>query len=160
MAVYYDMGAHFESEVDANAFRDYWDGVEIELSNGEHVPFHARAEFAQERWCVGVFLKGMSISSPTGDNDKLLQLPYRDEVVDFIFTRLKTSPTFTYAMFGGECAESIMYDDFHDELLQEPDWPYEGLVMRTTFWDELGKPDGFEAFVEGFVWRGVPRLFS
>ena len=99
----------------------------------------------------------MSINSPLGSNYALCEKPFAEEIDKFLYDQLKKAPHFRYAFFGREA-----YDTFFDISgslpLEDSNFPWKGLVINFEVWEEMGKPNLYEPFCDGYLW--IPKIFG
>jgi hypothetical protein len=147
MAVYWNLGAVFDAERDAERFAAFFRGLEAPGPDGG-VPLRVHVAEHGPLFLVGVWPLGMSWGSPKG-NDPRLTDPERISIVSaWFYDRLREAPPFRLALFGAEA---------YDMLLDEPVPSFDlvgsrGLVLDEAWFEAWGQPDGVEPFGSGRVW--------
>ena len=67
-----------------------------------------------------------------------------------LYQRLRSAPTFRYALVGVEVDEFRTYS----ELLEDSSsLAFLGLVLVQTVWEAIGSSPGFRPFSPGYVWK-------
>ena len=75
---------------------------------------------------------------------------FMTELGILLYQRLRSAPTFRYALVGVEVDEFRTYS----ELLEESSsLAFPGLVLTQTVWEAIGSSSGFRPFSPGYVWK-------
>lgn len=67
-----------------------------------------------------------------------------------LYQRLKSAPTFRYALVGVKVDEFRTYNEL---LEQSSTLAFPGLVLAQMTWQAMGSPSGFRPFSPGYVWK-------
>ena len=160
MAVYFNLAANFEtSEKDAKEFVNYFSKKKIILSDGNTVPLEGSfTKLENNEFIAVVYPEKMSMGSPMGSNYALLEKPFDEEIDKWFYHELKEFPFFSYAFFGGEAYDTFLDISFTTEILKGPHFPWKGLVVKSEFWNKMGKPNLYKPFCDGYLW--IPKVFG
>jgi hypothetical protein len=117
------------------------------LSNGRQVL--CQAEVFQDldaNWWCRVFPSGISeVGINTPETAYLMT-----ELGILLYQRLRSAPTFRYALVGVEVDEFRTYSELLEESLNVA---FPGLVMAETVWQAMGSSPAFRSFTFGYVWK-------
>ena len=98
-------------------------------------------------WLVGVWPKGMSWSSPRGDDARLTTDGARQQIAATFDAWLVDAPPFTLAFFGGEAYDTLL------EGIGEIDRPFDALVFDTSMYTAFGQPSGARRIADArYAW--------
>jgi hypothetical protein len=67
-----------------------------------------------------------------------------------LYQRLRSAPTFRYALAGVEVDE---FRTYHELLEESPAPTFPGLVLAEAVWQRMGAPPTFRSFCLGYVWK-------
>jgi hypothetical protein len=101
---------------------------------------------ATGHWWCHVVPAGVSRSGIESADDAAAMTALGHE----LYERLRSAPPLHRFALGG-----VETDEFrtYAELLEERELQrFPGLVLADPLWDELGRPEGFERFAEGYRW--------
>jgi hypothetical protein len=131
----------------AEQFAHHFGNVSWMLSNGNQIQCHAEIfqDIEEDWWCR---------VSPTGISEVGIDVPetayLMTELGILFYQRLRTAPTFRYALVGVEVDEFRTYR----ELLEESPAPtFPGLVLAEAVWQAMGASPAFRPFRSGYVWK-------
>lgn len=139
-----------EEKLTDNKIRDFLNNYYFEVSyknyfdleNSKTIPFFKRRFFYYLETVVNNYNKQTGIDSPF--NAYLMT-----HLGLAFYQRLKTAPSFRYALVGVEVDEFRTYN----ELLEEEDLDFPGLVLSESLWQEMGSSPVFQPFSSGYVWK-------
>lgn len=134
-------------QVAAEQFAQHFDGLSWVLSEGlqsqcKTAIFHDSEE---NWWCrvCPTTLSGVGIDTP--------DIAYTmTELGIFLYQRLRSAPSFRYALVGVEVDEFRTYLELTTEI-SAPSFP--GLVLAETVWRSLRDSTSFRPFSPGYVWQ-------
>jgi hypothetical protein len=131
----------------AEQFARHFDNVSWILSNGSQT--QCRADIFQdieENWWCRIYPSDISeVGIDTPETVYLMT-----ELGILLYQRLRSAPTFRYALVGVEVDEFRTYR----ELLEESSAPaFPGLVLAETLWQRMGASTAFRPFSLGYVWK-------
>ncbi|MBC7970041.1 MAG: hypothetical protein H7Z11_07945 [Verrucomicrobia bacterium] len=133
-------------QVAAVQFAQHFDTAAWMLSDGRQVL--CQSEVFQDldtNWWCRVFPSGISeVGINTPETAYLMT-----ELGILLYQRLRSAPTFRYALVGVEVDEFRTYG----ELLEDSSTvAFPGLVMAETVWRVMGAAPAFRPFTFGYVW--------
>jgi hypothetical protein len=131
----------------AEQFAHHFDNVSWMLSNGSQIQCHAEIfQDIEENWWCRVCPSGMSEVGIDAPQTAYLMT----ELGILLYQRLRSAPTFRYALVGVEVDEFRTYR----ELLEESPAPtFPGLVLAETVWQMIGASTALRPFSTGYVWK-------
>jgi hypothetical protein len=131
----------------AEQFDRHFDSVSWMLSNGSQS--QCRADIFQdieENWWCRVNPSGISEVGIDAPQTAYLMT----ELGILLYQRLRSAPTFRYALVGVEVDE---FRTYHELLDESPTPTFPGLVLAETVWQSLGASPTFRPFSSGYVWQ-------
>lgn len=131
----------------AEQFAHHFDNVSWILSNGSQTQCHADIfQDIEENWWCRICPSDISkVGIDTPETAYLMT-----ELGILLYQRLRSAPTFRYALVGVEVDEFRTYR----ELLEESPTPtFPGLVLAKTVWQAMGESTAFRLFSSGYVWK-------
>lgn len=134
-------------QVAAEQFALHFDGVTWILSDGLQSQCHtAIFQDADENWWCRVCpenVSGTGIDAP--------DIAYTmTELGILLYKRLRSAPSFRYALVGVEVDEFRTYSELSAEV---PATSFPGLVLAESTWRSLGASTIFRPFVPSYVWH-------
>jgi hypothetical protein len=132
----------------AQQFTHYFDNLSWMLSNGSQIQCRAALfQDIEENWWCRVCPSGVSeVGIDTPETVYLMT-----ELGILLYQRLRSAPTFRYALVGVEVDEFRTYSELLEESLGGPAFP--GLVLAKTVWQAIGASSTFRPFSSGYVWK-------
>lgn len=131
----------------AEQFAHHFDNVSWILSNGSQTQCHADIfqDIEENWWCRICPSEISGVGINTSETAYLMT-----ELGILLYQRLRSAPTFRYALVGVEVDEFRTYR----ELLEETSTPtFPGLVLAGTLWQKMGESTAFRPFSSGYVWK-------
>lgn len=131
----------------AEQFAHHFHNVSWILSNGSQIQCHADIfQDIEENWWCRICPNNISeVGIDTPETAYLMT-----ELGILLYQRLRSAPTFRYALVGVEVDEFRTYR----ELLEESPKPtFPGLVLAKTVWEAMGESTAFLPFSSGYVWK-------
>lgn len=131
----------------AEEFSHHFDAVSWVLSNGSESQCRVGIfQDIEENWWCRVCPSSISeVGIDTPESAYLMT-----ELGILLYQRLRSAPTFRYALVGVEVDEFRTYS----ELLEESSsLAFPGLVLAQTVWEAMGSSPGFRPFSPGYVWK-------
>ena len=131
----------------AEQFSHHFDAVSWVLSNGSQSQCRVGIfQDIEENWWCRVCPSSISeVGIDTPESAYLMT-----ELGILLYQRLRSAPTFRYALVGVEVDEFRTYS----ELLEESSsLAFPGLVLAQTVWEAIGSSPGFRRFSSGYVWK-------
>lgn len=129
----------------AEQFARHFDDASWVLSNGSQCRTDIFQDIEENWWCRVCPSNMSEIGTDTPENAY-----HMTELGLLLYQRLRTAPSFRYALAGVEVDEFRTYR----ELIEEsPTVAFPGLVLAETVWQTLGLPSTFRPFSSGYVWK-------
>jgi hypothetical protein len=131
----------------AEQFAQHFNGLFWTLSNGiqSRCQTEIFQDFEEHWWCrvCPDNLSEIGINTP--------DIAYSmTELGLFLYQRLRSAPTFRYALVGVEVDEFRTYSELSTEI-SETSFP--GLVLTERVWQAYGASPLFQPFSSGYVWH-------
>ncbi|MBE9211724.1 hypothetical protein IQ247_03160 [Plectonema cf. radiosum LEGE 06105] len=134
-------------EASAKEFSRHFDNIEWVLANGQRSQLIVNLfQDIEENWWCRIVPSGISsLGIDTPETAFMMT-----ELGLMLYQRLKSAPSFRYALVGIEVDEFRTYS----ELIENPsELNFPGLVIAENIWQELGSSRMFRAFSLGYVWK-------
>lgn len=131
----------------AEQFVHHFDQVSWVLSNGSESQCRVGIfQDIEENWWCRVCPSSISeVGIDTPESAYLMT-----ELGILLYPRLRSAPTFRYALVGVEVDEFRTYS----ELLEDSSsLAFPGLVLVQTVWEAINSSPGFRPFSPGYVWK-------
>ncbi len=148
MAWVFSLSAECDVEqVAAKQFSRHFDEVSWVLSNGSQSKCRTGIfqDIEDNWWCR---VCPSSISEIGIDTPETAY--WMTELGILLYQRLRSAPSFRYALVGVEVDEFRTYS----ELLEESSTlAFPGLVLAETIWQAVGASPAFRPFSRGYVWK-------
>lgn len=128
----------------------HFERLPITLLSGSQSVCEASLHFWEKTWWVCVCPEGVSTSGVYNEKDA----QELTMVGKQLFDRLRSAPPFRYAMVGVEVDCFRSYDEL-DSSLADPF--FDGLVLEDSLWRQIGSPENFVKFSEGYHWQPFIR---
>jgi len=135
---------------EAEAVGRHFDGFIAELDDGSRHPCSSGVSEIDGAWWAVCCPEGVSRTGVSSEDDEQIMTA----VGLVLYDRLKTSPSYRYAIVGVEVEGFREFNEL-DQDVTELD--FSGLVLSDSIWRDLGAPDIFVPFASGYHWRPFVR---
>jgi hypothetical protein len=129
----------------AAQFARHFDDASWILSNDSQCRTEIFQDIEENWWCrvCPINMGGIGTDTP--------ETAYRmTELGLSFYQRLRTAPSFRYALVGVEVDEFRTYREL---IEKSPVIAFPGLVLAEAVWQTLGSPSAFRPFSPGYVWK-------
>jgi hypothetical protein len=147
----FELAAECGSEREAAVrFGRHFDGVELRLPNDRIslCKFDSKIITTDEEgnaWAE-IIPSGISGSGIRDENDA----QDMTQAGVALYDKLRSAPAFRFALVGVETGQFALMRSL-PEMINHP--ASHGLVISRSIWEQLGRPDGFESFSDGYLWK-------
>ena len=156
MAYFYWMVIDCGSDQNASsAVAQHFAEFPLQLASGFRTSceIYNHIQLADGSWFVKVYPRGAKLG---GEITEELSPEVITEIAALLYQRLKSCPTFRYALANWEATVLEFPSGLNPADLNDPH--YEGLVLSQSLWEQYGKPERYRLFSDGYVWKPyVPR---
>ena len=155
MAVYFNLGLVARTREEADACLAFFRARPL-VVDGAAVELEAFVHPRLRDFLVGVWPRGMSYASPSGDDRRLTTDAARAWITRFFDAALLEAPPFAAAHFGGEAYDYFLEDTPLESQLQHG---FGGLYVDAALWTALGCPaDAVRVGAERYAWPRGDQL--
>jgi hypothetical protein len=139
-----DCGEH---KRDAVEFARYFEGCAFTINGGSTHTCTSRVFGGEGGWWAMVCPDGVSRSGVVeGSEEQKLMTA----LAMMLYETLRDAPAFRFAMVGIEVDGFRTYEELDQDIVN---LDFAGLVLSEPVWVQLGSPDVFIRFADGYVWR-------
>lgn len=151
MAWLFSLSAECGTEkIAAEAVVAHFHGFVVVLTDGSRFPCETSVGQVDGAWWAVVYPEGVSRGG-VGNEKDARELT---EVGFILYERLRSAPSFRFALVGVEVYDFKTFEELDDDLVT---WDYSGVVLADPIWQRLGSPTIYVPFAPGYRWRPFIR---
>jgi hypothetical protein len=147
MAWLYSLSAECGTQKEsAEAVARHFHDFTVALTDGSRFPCEVEVGHIGSAWWAAVYPEGVSRSGVA--NEKHAR--ELTEVGFILYERLRSAPSFRFALVGVEVYDFKTFEEIDDDLVN---WDWSGVVLADAIWQRLGSPTIYVPFAPGYRWR-------